>query len=97
MPLMASALLGNKLIISSELFCYIFPHAKVSYVNSLLQFDSNLCNDEIAKTSSSIDETMNMLNPVLMQSLKQFGKMMNMMGFVGAQILTKQLMARLYS
>jgi hypothetical protein len=35
MPLMASALLGNKSIISSELFCYVFPHANVSYVNSL--------------------------------------------------------------
>jgi hypothetical protein len=42
MPLMASALLGNKLIISSELFHYLFPHANVSYVNSLLQFHSNL-------------------------------------------------------
>jgi hypothetical protein len=36
MPLMASALLGNKSIISSELLRYIFPHANVSYVNSLL-------------------------------------------------------------
>ncbi len=34
MPLMASALLGNKSIVSSELFRYIFPHANVSYVNS---------------------------------------------------------------
>jgi hypothetical protein len=41
MPLMASALLGNKSIISSELFRYIFPHANVSYVNSLLQSDSH--------------------------------------------------------
>ncbi len=29
MPLMASALLGNKSIISSELFRYVFPHANV--------------------------------------------------------------------
>jgi hypothetical protein len=50
MPLIASALLGNKSIISSELSHYVFPHANVSYVNSLLQFDSNLCNDESAKT-----------------------------------------------
>jgi hypothetical protein len=30
MPLMAPALLGNKSIISLELFCYVFPHANVS-------------------------------------------------------------------
>jgi hypothetical protein len=41
---------------SSELFRYIFPHANVSYVNSLSQFDSNLCNDRSMQTSSSIDE-----------------------------------------
>jgi hypothetical protein len=56
MPLMASALLGNKSIISSDLFCYVFPPANVSYVNSLPQFDSNLCNDMSMQTSSSIDE-----------------------------------------
>jgi hypothetical protein len=56
MPLMASALLGNKLVIGSELFRYVFPHANVSYVNSLLQFDSTLCHDESVKTASSIDE-----------------------------------------
>ncbi len=33
MPLMASALLGNKSIVSSELFHYVFPHANVSYMN----------------------------------------------------------------
>jgi hypothetical protein len=55
-PLMASALLGNKSVISLELFCYVSPHANVSYVNSLLQFDSNLCNNESVKTSCSIDE-----------------------------------------
>jgi hypothetical protein len=33
MPLMASALLGNKSIVSSELFRCVFPHANVSYVN----------------------------------------------------------------
>jgi hypothetical protein len=33
MPLMASALLGNKSIVSSELFRYVFLHANVSYVN----------------------------------------------------------------
>ncbi len=56
MPLIASALLGNKSIISSELFCYVFPHASVSYVNTLLQSDSNLCHDESVKSSSSMDE-----------------------------------------
>jgi hypothetical protein len=56
MPLLASALLGNKSNISSELFRYIFPHANVSYVNSLLQSDSNLCHDESAKSSRSMDE-----------------------------------------
>jgi hypothetical protein len=56
MPLMASAFLGNKFIISSELFHCIFPYANVSYVNSLLQFDSNLCNYESVKILSSIDE-----------------------------------------
>jgi hypothetical protein len=39
MPLMASTLLGNKSIISSELFRYVFPHANVSYVSSLLESD----------------------------------------------------------
>ncbi len=56
MPLMASALLGNKSIISSELFRYVFPHANVSYVNSLLQSDSNLCHDESVESSNSMDE-----------------------------------------
>ncbi len=97
MPLMASALLGNKSIISSELFRYVFPHANISYVNSVLQFDSNLCNDESVKILCSIDDNINTHNSVLMQSWKQFGKKMNMMSFVGAQICTKQLMARLYS
>jgi hypothetical protein len=56
MPLMASALLGNKSIISSELFRYVFPHVNVSYVNSLLQSDSNLSHDESVKSSCSMDE-----------------------------------------
>jgi hypothetical protein len=56
MPLIASTLLGNKLIVSSELFCYIFPHANVSYMNSLIKSDSNLCHDECAKSSHSMDE-----------------------------------------
>jgi hypothetical protein len=56
MPLMASTLLGNKSIVSSELFCYIFPCANVSYVNSLLESDSNLCHDEHVKSSHFMDE-----------------------------------------
>jgi hypothetical protein len=56
MPLMASALLGNKSIVSSELFRYVFLHANVSYVNSLLESDSNLCHGECAKSSHLTDE-----------------------------------------
>jgi hypothetical protein len=56
MPLMASALLGNKSIVSSELFRYVFPHANVSYMNSLIESDSNLCHGECAKSSHSMDE-----------------------------------------
>jgi hypothetical protein len=56
MPLMASALLGNKSIVSLELFRYVFPHANVSYMNSLIKSDSNLCHDECAKSSHSMDE-----------------------------------------
>ncbi len=56
MPLMASALLGNKSIISSELFCYVFPHANVFYVNSLVDSHPNLCHGECAKSSHLTDE-----------------------------------------
>ncbi len=56
MPLMASALLGNKSIVSSELFRYVFPHANISCVNSMIKSDSNLCHDECAKSSHSMDE-----------------------------------------
>jgi hypothetical protein len=56
MLLMASALLGNKSIVSSELFPYIFPHANVSYVNSLMDSHPNLCHGECAKSSHSMDE-----------------------------------------
>ncbi len=56
MPLMASTLLGNKSIVSSELFCYVFPHANVSYVNSLIKSDSNLCHDKCVKSSHLKDE-----------------------------------------
>ncbi len=56
MPLMASAFLGNKSIVSSELFRSIFPHANVSYVNSLMDSHPNLCHGEYAKSSHSMDE-----------------------------------------
>ena len=56
MPLMASTLLGNKSIVSLELFRYVFPHANVSYMNSLIKSDSNLCHDECAKSSHLMDE-----------------------------------------
>ncbi len=56
MLLMTSALLGNKSIVSSELFCYVFPHANVSSMNSLIEFHPNLCNGECAKSSHSTDE-----------------------------------------
>ncbi len=56
MPLMASALLGNKSIVSSELFRYVFPNAKISYVNSLMDSHPNLCHGECAKISHSTDE-----------------------------------------
>ncbi len=56
MPLMTSALLGNKSIVSSELFRYVFPHANVSYVNSLIESDSTLCHGECAKSSQLTDE-----------------------------------------
>ncbi len=51
MPLMASALLGNKSIVSSELFRYVFPHANISYMNSLMDSHPNLCHGECAESS----------------------------------------------
>jgi hypothetical protein len=51
MPLMASALLGNNSIVSSELFCYVFPHANVSYIESLMDSHPNLCHCECAESS----------------------------------------------
>jgi hypothetical protein len=56
MPLMASTLLGNKSIVRSELFRYLFPHANASYVNSLIDSHPNLCHGECAKSSHSTDE-----------------------------------------
>ncbi len=56
MPLMALALLGNKSINSSELFCYVFPHVNVSYVNSLMDSHPNLCHGECEKSSHLMDE-----------------------------------------
>ena len=52
MLLMASALLGNKSIISSEMFHYVFLHANVSYMDSLMDSHSNLCHGECAESSN---------------------------------------------
>ncbi len=49
---MASAFMGNKSIVSSELYRYIFLHANVSYVNSLLLSDSDLSNEQNEPTCS---------------------------------------------
>jgi hypothetical protein len=46
MPRMALALLGNRSIISLELYHYVFLHANVSYVNSLLPSHSDLSNEQ---------------------------------------------------
>ncbi len=51
MPLMALALLGNKIFVSSELFHYVFPHANVSYIDSLMDSHLNLCHGECAESS----------------------------------------------
>ncbi len=74
--------LGNKSIASSELFCYVFPHANVSYVNSLIESDSNCAIVNVQRVHIRRMRAMNMHNPVLMQSWKQFGKMMITMSFV---------------
>ena len=55
MPLMALALLGNRSIINLELYRYVFPHAHVSYVNSLLPSRSDLSNEQ-NKPTSSVDD-----------------------------------------
>jgi hypothetical protein len=52
---MASALFGNKSIVSSEIFCYVFPHANVSYVDELYGLDSNLKYNSSQSTSSKND------------------------------------------
>jgi hypothetical protein len=44
--------LGNKSIVSSELFPYVFPHANVSYIDSLMDSHQNLCHDKCAENSN---------------------------------------------
>jgi hypothetical protein len=44
--------MGNKSIICSELYCYVFLHANVSYMNSLLLSDSDLSNEQNEPTCS---------------------------------------------
>ncbi len=55
MPLMASALLGNRSIISLGLYQYVSPHENVSYVNLLLPLHSDLSNEQ-NKPTSSVDD-----------------------------------------
>jgi hypothetical protein len=55
MPLMASALFGNKSIVSSEIFRYVFPHANVSYVDESYCSGSNLEHNLSESTSSKND------------------------------------------
>jgi hypothetical protein len=96
MPLMASTLLGNKSIISSELFRYVIPHANVSCVNSLLQFDLNLCHDS-KNSSRSMDENNEYAQSCLDAVMEAVWKDDEHDEFCGGTILTKQLMARSYS
>ena len=49
--LMASDLLGNRSIVSSELFRYIFPHANVSFNDSMSPSKINLSDDAIQRIS----------------------------------------------
>jgi hypothetical protein len=94
MPLMASALFGNKSIVSSELFRYIFPHANISYMNSLLESDSNLCHAECVKSSHSTDENNKYAQSCFDAVMKAVWKDDDRDDFVEVQILTKQQMAR---
>ncbi len=94
MPLMALALLGNKSIVSSELFHYVFPHANVSYVNSLIYSDSNLCHGECAKSSHLTDENKEYAQSCLDAVMEAVWKDDDHDEFVEAQILTKQQIAR---
>jgi hypothetical protein len=52
---MTSALLGNKSIFTSEIFCFVFPHANVSYVNSLYTTDLDSKTDQ-NEHSRNIDD-----------------------------------------
>jgi len=52
---MASAPFGNKSIISSEIFRYVFLHANVSYVDALYSSDSNLNNNSSEAISNEND------------------------------------------
>jgi hypothetical protein len=80
--------------LAPHLFCYIFPHANVSYVNSLLESDSNLCNDECAKSSHSTDENNEYAQSCLDAVMEAVWKDVDHNEFVEVQILTKQQMAR---
>jgi hypothetical protein len=94
MALMASALLGNKSIVSSELFRYVFPHANVSYVNSLIESDSNLCHGECAKSSHLMDENNEYSQSCLDAVMEAVCKENDHDEVCGGEILTKQQMAK---
>jgi hypothetical protein len=94
---MSSALLGNKSIVSSEMFRYVFPHANVSYMNSLMDSHPNLCHGECAKSSHLMDENNEYAQSCLDAVMEAIWKMMITMSFVEAQTLTKHQMARQYS
>jgi hypothetical protein len=94
MSLIASALLGNKSIVSSELFCYVFPHANVSYMNSLIKSDSILCYDEYAKSSDLMDENNEYAQSCLDAVMEAVWNDDDHNEGVEVQILTKQQLAR---
>ena len=94
MPLVASALLGKKSIITSELSCYVFQHANVSYIDSLMDSQPNLCHDECAENSYLNGESNEYAQTCLDAVVDAFGKMMITMSFVEVRILTKQQTAR---
>ncbi len=94
MPLIASALLGNKSIVSSELFCYVFPHANVSYIDSLMESHPNLCHGKCAKSSHSMDENNEYAQSCVDAVMEAVWKNDDHDSFMEVQILTKQQMAR---
>ena len=94
MLLMASALLGNKSIVSSELFHYVFPYANVSYIDSLMDSHPNLCHGECAESSYLNDKSNEYAQTCLDAVMDAVWKDDDHDEFVEVQILTKQQMGR---